>query len=876
MRVSPGHGTNAGGAGVETGADPPSPPARSRRPFSRRLPRAVSHRVERPSPRRGAFPARAAGVRLALACAAALILLAIISSTGSIAGTGSPPRQEMPDNARFARDPFTARTGELLVGLEAAAAEGVGKMLEGAGVGRAEEELLRSGRMSLKRVRLAGDISPREAAALLEVLPQVLYAEPDHAVRMDYAPADPAYQPEQWGFNNYGQDIGGTEGLPGADIGAEEAWDIERGLSNPVTVAVVDTGLDLYHPDLEDKTWANAGEVPGNGVDDDANGYVDDARGYNWAGITQGRYYYYDYAEERYYTTAWYFGYSTTNRLLAQSIKGTGCPLTHVGIILQRVGNPAAGVNVSLRSSLSGEDLSSLYIAPGEVSESGGEIYLPLSVPVNLAEGATYYLVFQTSNLDASNYYYLYHNFVDDPPDPDTDQYDPYLDGREYRWTGSAWEEFGSRDFYFRTNPNPRPRDDNGHGTHVAGIIGAEEGNAEGGVGVSFGAGIMTLKVLDCSGSGYYSDIISAMRYAADGGAGVINLSLGGTSYSDAMQEAVDYARARGAEVLAAAGNSGDGTVLYPAGCEGVVGVGATTNRDERAAFSSYNQYVDLTAPGWFVYSTMPTYPAALNSLGYGQGYDYLSGTSMATPMASGLAALVRSLRPGYGPDEVWGAMRDNARDLGPPGRDDEYGYGRIDAAATLESIQVAPYISSLAPSRGRVGEKVTIEGSAFGSVRGASSVSFGEVEASLYDAWSDTAVTCYVPPGVAGVVEVTLTTSGGTSNAVAFTVEEAPPSTTWYLAEGCTQGGMETWVLVQNPGDAPASIAIDFQTATGRVEGPRETVPARSRRTYEVSGYVTAWDVSTTVTSDLPVVAERAMYGGNRTWAHGSIGYAP
>ncbi|MDI6831917.1 MAG: S8 family serine peptidase, partial [Actinomycetota bacterium] len=695
----------------------------------------------------------------------------MISSTGSIASTGSPARRELPDTARFTRDPFTARTGELLVGLEAAAAEGVGKMLEGAGAGRVEEELLRSGRVSLKRIRLDSGLSPREAASLLDVLPQVLYAEPDHAVRMDYSPADPAYQPEQWGLHNYGQLIGGTEGLPGADIGAEEAWDIERGLSNPVTVAVVDTGLDLYHPDLEDKIWVNAGEVPGNGVDDDANGYVDDTRGYNWAGITQGRYYYYDYAEKRYYTTAWYFGYSLTNRLLAQSIRGTGCPLTHVGIILQRVGNPAEGVTVSLRSSLSGADLSSLYIAPGEVSESGGEIYLPLSVPVNLAEGATYYLVFRTSNLDTSNHYYLYHNFVDDPPDPDTDQYDPYLDGREYRWTGSAWEEFGSWDFYFRTNPNPRPRDDNGHGTHVAGIIGAEEGNAEGGVGVSFGAGIIPLKVLDCSGSGYYSDIISGMRYAADGGAEVINLSLGGTSYSDAMQEAVDYARAKGAVVLAAAGNSGDGTVLYPAGCEGVVGVGATTNRDVRAAFSSYNQYVDLTAPGWFVYSTMPTYPAALNSLGYGQGYDYLSGTSMATPMASGLAALVRSLRPGYGPDEVWVAMRDHARDLGPPGRDDEYGYGRIDAAATLESIQVAPYISSLAPSRGRVGEKVTIEGSAFGSVRGASSVSFGGVEASLYDAWSDTAVTCYVPPGVAGVVEVTLTTPGGISNARAFSV---------------------------------------------------------------------------------------------------------
>ncbi|NPV60096.1 MAG: IPT/TIG domain-containing protein, partial [Actinobacteria bacterium] len=188
-------------------------------------------------------------------------------------------------------------------------------------------------------------------------------------------------------------------------------------------------------------------------------------------------------------------------------------------------------------------------------------------------------------------------------------------------------------------------------------------------------------------------------------------------------------------------------------------------------------------------------------------------------------------------------------------------------------AFRVVPNLTSLSPSRGGVGDKVTLVGKAFGPSRGGSAVSFGGVEAVLYDSWSDTSVSCYVPPGVSGVVEVTVTTDGGTSNALAFTVSGPAPSATWYLAEGCTEGDFETWVLVQNPGDEPAAVAIDFQTSEGPVEGPRETVPARSRRTYNLGRYVTSWDVSTAVTSDRPVVCERAVYGGGRTWAHDSIG---
>jgi hypothetical protein len=102
-------------------------------------------------------------------------------------------------------------------------------------------------------------------------------------------------------------------------------------------------------------------------------------------------------------------------------------------------------------------------------------------------------------------------------------------------------------------------------------------------------------------------------------------------------------------------------------------------------------------------------------------------------------------------------------------------------------------------------------------------------------------------------------------------------PASTWYLAEGCTAENFETWVLVQNPGDTPAAINMVFQTDTGPVQGPRETIAPKSRKTYDAGKYVTSFNVSTKVTSTGgKVVCERAVYGNGRTWAHDSIGYAP
>ncbi|RJP26847.1 MAG: hypothetical protein C4536_15090, partial [Actinobacteria bacterium] len=619
--------------------------------------------------------------------------------------------------------PLAYAPGEVLVKFaDPAAAERIVGFLDVLGLESAAREVFEEGGELLAQLDLAAGVQVEDAVRLLQSLAGVVYAEPNYVYRADYAPADPSY-PQQWGLNNTGQN-GGT---PGDDIGAQEAWDIERGDTTPVTVAVIDSGIDFLHPDLDGKIWDNGDEVPGNGLDDDGNGYVDDAAGYNWAGITQSRYYYYDYGDETYYTTARYFGSGSANSKRAQSIKGTGQRLTHVGFALQKVDDgmapPPGNITVSLRSDRDGAVLASFTINAAEVGPLAAEIYKSLSTAVTLTSGETYYLVLETA-ASASDYYYLYDNWG--TSDPDTDQFDPYQDGQESRWDGTAWVDLGyeNDDLYFRTNANANPRDDNGHGTHVSGIAGAEEGNGQGGVGVSFGAEIMPLKVMDSTGRGYNSDITAGIRYAADNGAQVINLSLGGTSYSASMRDAVDYAHAAGVVVVASAGNSGDGTMQYPAGYDNVIAVGATDRSDVIASFSTHNSSVDLSAPGVAIHSTMPTYEVGLNSYGYGLNYANLNGTSMAAPMASGVAALLRSYRPTFTPGEVASYMQTYAHDLGAPGWDEYFGYGRIDAYASLDAIPPVPHIDGIAPGSGEVGSEVTVGGSAFGSTRGTSYVS--------------------------------------------------------------------------------------------------------------------------------------------------------
>ena len=208
----------------------------------------------------------------------------------------------------------------------------------------------------------------------------------------------------------------------------------------------------------------------------------------------------------------------------------------------------------------------------------------------------------------------------------------------------------GGYDF---VNGDNSAQDDNGHGTHVAGIAAAITNNGTGVAGVSWGAHIMPIKVLNSAGNGTFADVAAGIAWAADHGAQVINLSLGGSSSSSVLQSAVDYAYGKGVVIVAAAGNSGINFVLYPARYPNVIAVAATNSTNAHAGFSNFGPEVDLAAPGVFILSTLPG------------SYGYLSGTSMSAPFVSGLAAILRGI-PGIGsPAAIAYDMESTALDLG-------------------------------------------------------------------------------------------------------------------------------------------------------------------------------------------------------------------
>ncbi|ARU60028.1 hypothetical protein CBW65_02320 [Tumebacillus avium] len=183
---------------------------------------------------------------------------------------------------------------------------------------------------------------------------------------------------------------------------------------------------------------------------------------------------------------------------------------------------------------------------------------------------------------------------------------------------------------YDFVNGDTNADDDQGHGTHCAGIATASTNNSTNGAGVDWNARIMPVKVLNSAGSGYTSDIEAGVRWAADNGAKVISMSLGGGSYSSTFQSAITYAWGKGAVIVAAAGNNGNTAVQYPANYSNVLSVAATTSTDAKASFSTYGTWVDVAAPGQSIYSTAN-----------GGGMTTMSGTSMATPVVAGVAGLV-------------------------------------------------------------------------------------------------------------------------------------------------------------------------------------------------------------------------------------------
>ncbi len=241
------------------------------------------------------------------------------------------------------------------------------------------------------------------------------------------------------------------------------------------------------------------------------------------------------------------------------------------------------------------------------------------------------------------------------------------------------------KDFTKESPDGLDPIDSFGHGTHVAGIIAAVANNGEGVAGAAPNVKILAVKVLSAKGGGSLFAIAGGIKHSVDMGAKIVNLSLGGPAVTDLISSAVGYwATKKGALLIAAAGNSNT-AVGTPARIDDYyMAVAASDQANKRAKFSCYGKELSVSAPGVQIMATTPTYKVPLNDHGYPQNYAFLQGTSMATPLVAGVAALVWSRHPEWTAKQVRQHLEKTAVDVGAPGKDNESGFGVVNAAAAL------------------------------------------------------------------------------------------------------------------------------------------------------------------------------------------------
>lgn len=393
-----------------------------------------------------------------------------------------------------------------------------------------------------------------EIAAEYARLPNVEYAEPDYLMELHTIPSDVLY-PQQWGLNNFGQwhyyvqrrpgdgndKLKIRYGLPDADIDADEVYQNPPDKTVTSVVAVIDTGVDLDHPDLETSIWRNVKENPNNGIDDDHNGYIDDVLGWDFSAVDD--------------------------------------------------------------------------IIEGEIHDND-------------------------------------------------------------------------------------PTDEFGHGTHCAGIIAGIANNGMGIAGVSTTCKIMPIKIFPWP---LISTIAEAVIYVADNGGDVISMSFGYPYRSYLLEEALNYAKAKGVVLCASTGNSGINEANFPAAFDATIAVGSTNDSDHVSVYSTYGEHLSVCAPGQDILSLRADSTDMYddhepNVHIFGENYYLASGTSMSCPHVAGIAGYIRSIAPGLLPDRVQEIIEQTADDLldpynhgdNYPGRDVYSGYGR---ASLKKALDATPHV---------------------------------------------------------------------------------------------------------------------------------------------------------------------------------------
>jgi len=422
-----------------------------------------------------------------------------------------------------------------------------------------------------------------------------------------------------------------TDTIPGMSVDKAYEEVIGNKKGKTVIVAVVDSGIDLDHEDLDGVLWKNSDERPGNGKDDDNNGYVDDIHGYNFLGEA--------YNEQLEFARMLRLGIGdASTRAKAQLKLDEEYPKAlqnkqQYEQILQVVNNADEAVKNELgKESYTKEELMALKPQTDEMQQYVAVLKQMYQYAESIEEvkkeltgGITYFTERVNYNLNKD------------------------FDGRKV--VGDNPYDLNDR-AYGNGNPNNRVKDES-HGTHVAGIIAAERNNGIGAKGVANNVEIMAIRAVP-NGDEYDKDIALAIRYAADNGAKIVNCSFGKSFSPNAewVHEAIKYAASKDVLIVHAAGNDGDdlddaNNPNYPndhnfSGSEiadNVITVGALApayGSKMVATFSNYGAAnVDVFAPGDDIYSTMPD-----------NEYDFQGGTSMAAPAVAGVAALVRSHYP--------------------------------------------------------------------------------------------------------------------------------------------------------------------------------------------------------------------------------------
>ena len=450
-----------------------------------------------------------------------------------------------------------------------------------------------------------------------------------------------------------------TDTIPGMSVDRAYEELIGKKKGKKVIVAVLDSGIDLMHEDLDEVIWTNKGEKPGNGLDDDGNGYVDDVHGYNFLGeayneqLEYARILRLDLGDETLKTQAREkldkeLKEAKETRQMLQSTK------QQTDQILDLVKQSHEAITNELgKSSYTSEEVGAITTSDANLQrninviqqmfnygDSIPEVITLIEEDIERAEeGLTYFNERVEYNLNVD------------------------FDGRKV--VGDDPYDYNDRNY---GNGNPVNRvEDESHGTHVAGIIAAERNNGLGANGVANNVEIMSLRAVP-NGDEYDKDIALAIRYAADNGASIINCSFGKAFSPNAewVYDAIRYAADKDVLIVHAAGNDAldlddKSNTNYPNDhqigdsefADNVITVGALNNTygsEMVASFSNYGTVnVDLFAPGGGIYSTMP-----------GSKYKFQGGTSMAAPAVSGIAALIRSYFPELTAPEVKKVLMDS------------------------------------------------------------------------------------------------------------------------------------------------------------------------------------------------------------------------